>query len=395
MSKRRLDDWLTSFIEYSKNSEAPLSYHVWAGISTIAAAMQRKCFMYWHPHSIYPNNYVILVGPSGRSRKSDAITTARYLIEELNVKVIGEDNTQEALIREMKLSEQFFQDPVTGNQMPHSSVSCFAEEMAVFTGQQNATFLAYLTNWYDSRDIWTRRTKHQGTDKIIGMCFNLLISTAPDWLPGILTRESVGGGFTSRCVFVVEEGKRQTITNPNLHRPSESLRNDLIFDLEMIQMLVGEYTFDDEALATYEAWYADSDQTILRMGNPLGPMFDGYWSRRPTHIKKIAMALSASRGDSLVVTLSDFDRALAVLTDAEIKMPKVFSGIGRSKYAEDIDDILSYIKAKGEVNKAELTEAFYRNVDDIALEAITKILSDMKAIEIHKARGETFFRLVD
>lgn len=389
MAQRKLKDWLEAYVHYNRNSEAPTSYHIWSGISTIAAVLQRKVHIYWHPNRIYPNNYVVLVGPSGQSRKGDAISSARQILEGINIRLLGEDNSPESIIKDMGSEENrlIYTDSETGNHVTHSSISCFAEELAVFTGQQNATFLAYLTNWYDSRDLWTRKTKHQGIDEIVGMCFNFLVSTAPDWLPGILTRESIGGGFTSRCIFIVEEGKRQTITDPNKNRPNSSERRDLKHDLEIIQTLTGQYRFSEEALKRYENWYKDSDGIFKKSGNPLGPLFNGYYSRRPTHIKKIAISLSASRNSQKIIELQDFNKALKMLEKAEEKMPAVFSGVGRSRYAEDIDSISSYIKVRGRVSQGQILRDFYRNLDMDSLEAIMKILRGMGSIKIEQDTG--------
>jgi hypothetical protein len=388
MSQRRLNDWLSSHIEYTDNSESPIAYHTWSGISCIAAALQRKVYVKWGHSTFYPNHYIILVGPSGQSRKGEPVMIARDIVEGINVPTIGEDNTQEAIIVDMKYSFTDYTDAETGKIKIQSAVSCFVEELSVFTGFQNSTFLAYLTNWYDSRDKWTRRTKHQGTDEIIGMCFNLLAATAPDWLPHILTREATGGGFTSRCLFIVEEGKGKTISNPNLNPPNELLRDKLIHDLEVIHTLSGEMAFNSEALALYEAWYQDTDRDA-REGRVILPdtFFDGYRGRRPAHLIKLSMSMSASRGADMTITANDFIRAKALLDHAESKMHGVLGGLGRSKYAEDTEAIIAYIQRKGLVKKSELLQMFWRNVSGEALEAILSVLSGMKLISVERDPG--------
>jgi hypothetical protein len=395
MSKRRLDDWLSAHIDYTENSESPISYHTWAGVSCIAAALQRKVYVRWGHSTFYPNHYIILVGPSGQSRKGEPIMIARDLTEGINIPTIGEDNTQEAIILDMRYSFTDYTDGTTGKIKIQSAVSCFIEELSVFTGFQNSTFLAYLTNWYDSRDKWTRRTKHQGTDEIIGMCFNLLAATAPDWLPHILTREATGGGFTSRCLFIVEEGKGKTISNPNLNPPDLTLRKNLIHDLEVIHTLSGEMKFDPAGLALYEAWYQQSDLDIKegRLILP-DPFFDGYRGRRPAHLIKLGMGMSASRGGDLTITEGDFKRALTLLEYAESKMPKILGGVGRSKYAEDTEAVMAYIQRRGEVKKSELLQVFWRNVSGEALEAILGVLAGMKLVEVERIPGDrdTLFR---
>jgi len=308
MADRLLDDWVTAYLEYTNISESPISYHTWASISCIAAALQRKVYMEWGLSTIYPNNYIVLVGPSGRSRKAEPLEIAQWMVNELNLSTIGEDNTAESIIRDIRAARVDYIDGTTGNRKIQSAVTCFVEELAVFTGYQNQVLLAYLTSWYDSRYTWTRRTKHQGTDKITGMCFNMLASTAPDWLPHILTKESVGGGFTSRCIFIVEERKGKTVINPNLIKPDLKLRDALVHDLEIIQIMSGHYKYDEDAQKAADSWYAAQEEQLDAGKYIVGDgTLEGYVSRRPTHLKKIAMALSSSRNSDLIITEGDFD----------------------------------------------------------------------------------------
>lgn len=397
LQKRRLDDWLSSYIEFTENTETPLSYHTWTGISCLAGAMQRKVYYIRGHEVIYPNQYIVLVGPSGRARKGQAVTIGRSILEALNIPLIGEDNSQEAVILDIKNSITNYRDEASGNIRLQCAVSCFSEELAVFLGYQNTTFLAYLTNWYDSRDKWTRRTKHQGTDEILGMCFNLLAATAPEWLPHILTREAIGGGFTSRCMFVVETDKKRTISNPNLFPINLTLRENLIHDLEIINTLSGPCEFDEAAQALYDRWYEEEDE-LLRSGRPalLDPAFSGYVSRRATHLVKLCMALSVSSDNSLVMTEEIFKKAKAILETTERKMPKVFGGVGKARYAEETELIIDYLKRRKKASKSDILKSFYRNVDTMALDAIVKVLYDMKFINItrDKENNETLYEYV-
>ena len=396
-SKRRLDDWLSAYIKFTENTESPLSYHSWAGISCLAGAMQRKIYFVRGHETIYPNQYIVLVGPSGRSRKGQPVVIARSIIEGLNIPLIGEDNSQEAVILDMKNSITSFKDESSGKIVLQCAVSCFAEELAVFLGYQNATFLAYLTNWYDSRDRWTRRTKHQGTDEILGVCFNLFAATAPDWLPHILTREALGGGFTSRIMFVVEADKKMTISNPNKFPVDMKLKDDLIYDLEVINTISGAMEFDPQAQSLYSKWYEAEDEKI-KEGRPvlIDPVFSGYMSRRATHIIKLCMALSMSSGDSLVITKDIFNRAKAVLEETEGKMSKVFGGVGKAKYAEETEVVIDYLRRRGSAKKSEILKAFYRNIDAVALESVVRVLHDMKSISVERdsVRGDTLYTYI-
>ena len=392
MVKRRLDDWISSYLEYTEYSESPISYHTWAAVSAVASALQRKTHFQWADTTIYPNLYVILVGPSGHARKGEPVNNIRGILDDLGIKVVEEDITEEALIREIKLSENFFDRNSKGgtfDKVAQSPVTICAEELSVFCGQQNTRVLAYLTNWYDSRNKWGRRTKGSTVEEIAGICINMLASTAPDWFPYIFTHEAVGGGFTSRCVFVVEERKRKSVSNPNLFPPRPGFKEDLMHDLEIISGMVGEYRFTPEALEAYEKWYLEQDEIAMSGKLILGePVLQSYESRRATLIKKICMILCASYKNSYEVELEDFQRALTLLTVTEEKMPAVFRGYGRSKYAEDTEAILSYIIRQGPVRKSDLVKAFYRNVDDQAFESILSVLVQMKTVGMKILTGD-------
>jgi hypothetical protein len=296
---------------------------------------------------------------------------------------MAENPTPEAFIKDMHAAENQFLDESTGNWVYQSPVSCVVEELAVMLGQQNINFLSFLTNWYDSRYKWVRRTKHQGTDTVLGVCLNILGSSAPDWLPGILSREAIGGGFTSRCIFVVEERKRKTVLDPTENRPDPALREDLIHDLELMMCLSGRYDFTEEARDFYMDWYEREDKK-LQDGNPgLGdPALMGYAARRPTHLRKVSMAMSASRNDEMLIELDDLERALAILENAEKNMYQVFSGIGRNKWVAETELVMSYIKRRGTVLRSELLNSLYRDISEEALETIINVLTAMKRVEI-------------
>lgn len=380
--QRKLDDWLTAHLKYTESSESPLSYHTWAGVSCISSVLQRRVYMNWETQ-IFPNNYIIIIGPSGRSRKGHALEVAKDYLEETNVIMMAENPTPEAYIQDMWKAENQFLDESTGNWVYQSAVTSIVEELAVMLGQQNVAFLSYLTNWYDSRYKWVRRTKHQGTDTVLGVCLNILGSSAPDWLPGILSREAIGGGFTSRCIFVVEERKRKTVLDPTQDRPDPALREALIHDLELMMCMSGEFVLADDAKERYMDWYAKEDEKLQSGTFDLGdPALLGYASRRPTHLRKIAMSMSASRNDELTIELQDIERALVLLTNAEKNMHMVFSGIGRNKWVAETELVLSFIKRRGTCLRSHLLNVLYRDISEEALETITNVLVAMKRVEV-------------
>lgn len=383
MSSRRLNDWLSGYIEYTQESEPPLSYHVWTGISLIAASLQRRVYLRWGYETIYPNMYIVLIGPSGKCRKGTAMGIGKDIIKDIGIKLTSESVTREALIRAMKRAVVNYIDPDTKNVVFHCSLTAMSTELSVFLGQNDVKFLADLTDWYDSLDKWTYETKGAGTDDIQGICFNLLGATAPDWLQSILPEEAIGGGFTSRVIFIVEENKRRTVPKPVITPRLSELRTALMADLERIATISGEFVMTEETKELYSAWYQRQDD-LTRAGKPAieDPRFTGYCERRATHIRKLSMLFSCSRGNDLLITADDFNRAIEVLLKAEKKMPKVFGGLGSAQYARITEKLLEYFRDKGLVSRSELLVKFYRELDLTVLETIEKTLAAMKVIRI-------------
>lgn len=381
---RKLRDWLTGYMSFTENTESPVNYHKWVGISCIAGALQRKVWLTRGHETIYPNHYIILIGPSGRARKGTAVGIGRRFLEGINIPFINEDSTNEAAIIKMKNATSVVSVPGHGERI-QCAVSCIAEELAVFTGYQNTEKLAYLTQWYNSEDRWTRDTKHQGTDEIVGMCFNLLGATAPDWIPHIFTKEAVGGGFTSRCVFVVETRKAKTIPNPDAIPINEQLREDLLSDLERISTMVGPFKWEKKAHLLYQEWYKEQDARLERGQEAVrDPAFDGYLARRPTQIVKTSMVLSASRSDNRIIECEDFLLAKKLLDSTEKNMAETFSGIGKNKYAEELEMVRNFLAFKKQATRADIFSALQRHLEPQSLDSVVSMLSDMKAITIER-----------
>ena len=390
-SNRLLSNWINSYLEFTSNTEAPQIYHKWTALSCIASALERKVNLPWGHNTLYPNLYVLLIGPSGGG-KSTAMNIGRSLLEELNLKLTGEDNSEEAIIRDIAsagANRTYFTPDEPDIERTQSAITCLAEEFAVFAGQQNTRMLAYLTNWYDCRDSWKRSTKHQGIDDIKNMCFNLLGAMSFDWIPHVLTQEAIGGGFTSRVVFVVADKKEKLIPNPNDLTIDLELRHKLVRDLEVIHNIAGTVTLDPMAQSFYEGWYIDNEAEMDKGGGPLSaPEFQGYNSRREMLIKKLAIILSIAENDDLIVSDRHLSAGLELMKETEVDLPRVFAKVGRNRYIGEVDNILRYVETRGTVTKAELMRVFYRDLSDFDMENVLKIIVTMNIVQVSIVPGK-------
>lgn len=374
MNSRLCKNWLESYLEFTKKSEPPILYKTWTAISVIAACMRRKCRLKWGTLDIYPNLYIVLVGPPGRCRKGTAMTQGEGFLRELGIKLSSSSITREALIHQLKMSSDTNIDP-NGKMYLHSSLTIFSKELTVFLGYNNLQLMADLTDWFDCGDTWEYRTKNMGTDDITGVWVNLIGATTPDLLNSTLPKDAIGGGLTSRMIFVYEQDKHHTEVAPFLNQRELKLANDLLVDLEKIAMLQGDFTATAEYIERFSTWYAEADNSP--------PPFDDYrfapyFERKPTHLWKLSMILNAARTSSMCLEAVDFDNALDLLERTERKMPYTFSGYGKNKDADTLNRVMTIIGSKKKVSMAEIQQKTYLDADARTLDVIVRTLIEME-----------------
>lgn len=368
---RNLDDWIESYLQYTNNSEPPKLYREWTAISCIAAVLQRKCYLEWGELTFYPNMYVVLVGPSGECRKGTAMGVGAKILREVGIDMAAEAITREALIRELaKASEQEVEHD-TNEVYYHSSLTIYSQELTVFLGYNNLQLISDITDWYDCRDRWTYRTKNMGTDEIIGVWVNLIGATTPELIRSTLPNDAIGGGLASRIIFVYEEKKGKTVAAPFLSEEDQLLREHLVNDLESIHTLRGGFSITEEFLDKWIKWYEYQDD------NPPfhNKNFNGYINRRPNHVLKLCMIMSAATREDMTITSEIFDRALGLLKETEQNMPRTFSGMGKATSSEVMSDIMTMIAMEGTLTKKEILKRYHNDLE--GLDQLTDIVNTL------------------
>lgn len=378
---RKCNNWLDSYMLYSAPSEAPDSFHTWCGLSAIATALQRKVYFDMKFFKIFTNMYIVLVAPAGRARKTSAILIALGLINELpDVHISADATTREALIRAIKLCERII-DPGNGKMYTHSSITVYSKELSVFLGTGNHDLLSLLTDLYDSPDRWEYRTKNSGIDNIYGVWLNILAASTPSWLVGSIPITAIGGGFTSRVIFIVENDVRHRNPFPELN---EKLKADLISDLEIISTIAGSFSITAEARDWFKDWYLKSNIPIDDL------RFSGYSERRHIHLKKVAMLISVCKNSDKIITLQDIKEALNLINQIEKKMLNAFGSTGRNPFAPDIGVIVETIKnAGGWMRRSDMIRGVWRDVNTRELDGIMTTLDQMGIVKTRVGAGGT------
>lgn len=356
---RHYDDWLTAFTEYGSIGEAPRRCLFWTGVSTIAGVLRRKVWMDMAIFKWVPNFYVLLVAPPGIVSKSTTIDIGMDLLGQVTGVKFGPDVvTWQSLIKSLGESGEAFEH--NGDWITMSPITIAASELGNLLNPEDREMVDVFVTLWDCRKSLRKMTKMSGNDHIINPWVNLIGCTTPAWIAGNVPEYMIGGGLTSRFVFVYASDKEKYVPYPDETKPMgwHEQGVKLLEDLEHINKThIGEYKLSQEARAWGKDWYRqhyDPQLASQTRGALQGDdRFGGYIARKQTHIHKLAMVLAASARDDMIITDADLKTAHEMVTDLETDMPLVFSKIGRTENALHVERFISYVQRQGAIPYAD------------------------------------------
>lgn len=302
--------------------------------------------------------FTVLVGHPGIG-KGRGINPAVGILRETGIANILSDNLTIQYILEA-LSKGFAQATQTagGGVSFGMDTSCFisAPELEVFLKASDAA-PALKELWECKDGPFEYGTRGKGLYKVHKPCPSLLGGITPGQITKLMADEAISGGFTRRINFVYADKTSVRIPWPSINGGSKHL-DDLVEDLRQISSLRGEVKFTEDAKKLFEIIYHESfdvdefqDEATL-----------AYVTSKWAHAAKLAMVLSVSRSDSLVIEKEDMALAIAAVSQAAEDLKKVFRTIGDSDMVVVADKVLRYIEMKGYASRPDILHALWRDV---------------------------------
>lgn len=347
--RRNHADWLSAFLNYASYGEAPRHMYFWAGVSAVAGALRRKVWIDQAYFRWYPNFYICLVAPPGIVSKSTTAGVAMNLLRQVPGIKFGPDVvTWPALVSAFAESTEAFE--FEGTFHPMSAMTLESSEFGNLLNPQDKEMVDLLVSLWDGKQgSFEKHTKHNGKDVIENPWINLIACTTPAWIAGNFPEYMIGGGFTSRTIFVYADAKAKYVAYPGYSVPPNlpQMAEKLVEDLAVISTLTGPYELSPSARAWGERWY-HTHYTSKPINLDL-ERFGGYLARKQTHIHKLAMVLAASSSDSMVIEAEHLEVAHTMVTDLEPDMRFVFSRIGQTNDALYAERLIAFVHQQGEV----------------------------------------------
>lgn len=375
MSNRLLpSSWIKAYLAFTAESESPEDYHLWTAISVIAGALQRKVFFDMGYFLLYPNMYVVLVGPPGRCKKSTAMRIGRDILKQTpGAKFTADSTTREKLIINLTQAHK------DGS----SAMTAHSTEFATMLTSSGMDMVVFLTDIFDCPPVWEHDTKSGGKNTIKGPFLNLLGATTPDWISRAMPLDTIGVGLTSRIIFVFHDTPREADPIPKLTDAQKKLASLLINDLTAISAMSGEFHLSKEADDLHRTWY----RAHVLKPNPTGdPRLSGYFERKQTHLLKLSMIVAASKRDGYIIELEDFEDAQKILARTETRMQRVFSGVGKNPIFADKDAVLNALinAGQGGLSFGELLSRFSYS---LRKDELAEVLDTLIIIKVVMLRG--------
>lgn len=357
---RRRPDWIEGWLEYTDVLPSPSLWRKWAGIFILGAALERRVWVRTAIGPLYPNLYVLLVGPPGLG-KTNLTSKVHEFLTQLSGLATGNDpskfhlaassETHASLVDALKDAGRRYIDPKTLEPVSFHSLTIVSNELGVFLPEWSTAMMNKLQDLYDCKPYSERRRTGDLYFEIAKPQLSFISGTTPSFLTETLPPGAWDQGFISRTMiaFSTETLKRDIFTESPF---METVYNDLIVDLHHIFSLHGQVVFEDDAIDAIRNWDAAGQVPL-----PEHPKLLHYNTRRMAHLLKLCLIVSISEGDSFKITKQHVIRALDLLTELEAFLPEIFKSMAQGGDSKVFEEIWYQIQMLWQVEQKPIHES--------------------------------------
>jgi len=345
-------DWIDDWLAYTDGMASPEIYRLWSGISCLAGALERRVWLRAYEHrETFPNLYVLCVGAPGVGKQ--VIDLVRELWNQIPepgsdrplFHVAPQSVTKASLIDALARAKRTHV-PESGPIQVFHSLLIAAEEFEFFLPAYDREFISTLNQIYNNPALPHTETRRTGSVREVSIPMpqlNLLGGAQPAYLANTFPEEAWNTGLARRIIMIYAA---ETPLIPLFHQGPDksSLRAKLIHGLQVAGSLWGQMRWEPEASERAAAWHWAGEGK----GGPPVPghsKLQHYSRSRTMQMLKLSITASVARSPELVIRLTDIERAISWLLQAEVVMPDIFREmVGRSDTAV-IEELHYFVQA--------------------------------------------------
>ncbi len=336
--------FLHDYLYYMSRLETPLIYDLACGLWLLSTVVGRTLKINRPKAPVYLNTYFIICAEAGITRKSTAIRMAEQVLEKTNIpdlQLFTSSTTPEAMLDRMS---------IVSAQAGRTHAGILVSELVTFMGREAYAggMPGILTDLYDAPQIRTiNRIKGERVLKNVYITF--LAGSTPSWLVRAINPDVIEGGFTSRCLFVIAERRKQLVAWPQEDDAQGEMVLKLAQQLESIRAKALKYAdrgidLLPGALEYFVSWYNDR---IVEAPDSFTASFN---AREDHHVLRIAGLLSLSDG-SLMISEHHIIQAIKLVDHFKTTAAQMFSTESKEeeKLAAGIDKLRRVLIEAGEL----------------------------------------------
>lgn len=361
--------YFRDYLEYTKQSEAPVVYHFFTAVIGLAALVNRRCMFSMGPTGwIYPPLGVILIGPSGIKKTSSSDIMVNLLTQTQLVPIYSEKVTPEALVEGMAKGQ--------------AVGLVYAPEMAVTLNKQSYMegIVPLLTRLMDSPDIWESKTISRGVTTLKDVALSSLMCSTSDWFVSNTPADMFGGGFIARNLIIHQTISPRIIPIPKAR--DETLRARVLSEMTNLHAHSGVMFFSEHANQAYVSFYHRN-----KMERPEHEMLESYHQRKASHAIRLSMLLHLATHQDMEICVDCFTRALDILAWTERFMPSLLRQMFKTGVGEDAEKVLKVIRSSGGIiPHSVLVRKMQYAMNAGQLKGVVQTLKESGSIEEHNTK---------
>ena len=338
----------------------------------VAATLEQKVWVD-SGGTLYPNLYVFLVGQPGTGKSRAIIAASNIIRDALPEIYFGATSMTRASLSDYMNEAKRFIPNIPHAPIEYNSLVGVADEFSAFMPEYDAHLVSSLVEFYDVNPYSEGRRVSNIRIKIPRPQLNMLSGSTPSNLIHTLKDYVWEQGLMSRVIMVFAS-ERPIIDVFNV--PKAPKPDDLIHDIKIIYTLMGEFKYTPDFARAMHNW-----KLLGCTPTPDHPKLVHYCTRRWAHLLKLCMVASIDRSDSLMLDVTDFNRAMGWLLEAERYMSMVFQVGSVAPDSRVIDEVIHFIKQhKGAVPEHKIINFLRERVSSSAVKPIMDTMVGSKSI---------------
>jgi hypothetical protein len=361
---------------WTPTTDAPRVYHVAAGLAVIATVVESRVYLPFGGDRLYPNLWMLILGPSSFYRKSTALAKARKtlgrLYEQGQSPLLPDEFSREALLK--RLSERA-QGLLTYSE--------FSGALATFGRDYMSGTKELLADLYDSPETYTRIVGQQ-TWTLNNVCLSILGASQTDWFIEKLKQGDVRGGFLARFSYWPAFEKPRFMAVPA--EPNREIHTRLLAGLNQLRNVRGAASFAPGVEATYAKWVEAHERELHRSPH-LGEL-SPFWSRLSIITLKIAMLLQLAHNRELEISPAAMTSALSLTDFLKASLAHLFAEeFAFTKPMQDRQKLLRLVRKHPDgISRRDLMRASSMLARDFEA-----VVSTLQQEELIVSKGRVFF----